>query len=276
VCNINAIFNKNGKETDILTSLINVMTYNSFKSNKDGDGAIGFTKNKIKIHKSVSKIKYEEKYRTIISHQRFATGGEKDVINVHPHIGKRFLLIHNGVLSNMGDNKLCDSGHFLRELETKLGEEENIYEKLKQYLSTISGTFSMFLWDKKYKQLYYFKEFSTNMYFAENEDWLIMSTLKDNMSYACWLLNIDANVAEIKHNTIWKVSTKGEFKSLGEFEKKQIEYKSNYYGYGGYSYISSKEKQTTLKEKTYEEICEENKDVIKKALDFIREVKNES
>jgi len=261
MCHINVIINKNKKETELLTSVINAMTYSSYKSNKDGDGALLFSKTKMSIVKNTSKIKYNGKYNMIISHQRYATGGKKDVLNAHPHIGKRFICIHNGVFSYLGDNEKSDSIHFLDDLEKAVGDEEKIYDKVKEYLSTISGTFSVFLYDKLYKKIYYFKEYSTNFYFSENDEWLIMSTSKENVDYGRFILDVEKEPQQLKEYVIWEVERDGNFIKLGDFKKKEVEYKS-YYGN-----TSTLSKYTNTK--SYEEICEENKDIIELALSYI-------
>jgi glucosamine 6-phosphate synthetase-like amidotransferase/phosphosugar isomerase protein len=273
MCHINVIINKKQKVTSKIVDVINTMTYASYKTNKDGDGAVLFNKDKTSYVKNTKKNLYIGKFNAIVSHQRFATGGTKDVLNAHPHIGKRFLLIHNGVMSSLGDRALCDTGHFLKELEEKIGDKKDIYEPLKEYLATISGTFSMFLWDNKYKKLYYFKEYSTNMVLVENDEWLVMSTSKENVEYANWVLGINDIPEDVKHEIIWEVSFDGTFTEIGTFKKK--EYVSSYYGYNNLSYYKSPTKKEEDVEKSYEEICEENKNVIQKALDYIRGVKDE-
>lgn len=274
MCNINFVINKKGRETEVITHLINVMTHASFKSNKDGDGAVFFNKKGMSTLKSDKKILYTGKHRAIISHQRWGTSGTKEAINAHPHIGKRFILIHNGVFSNMGDSKLCDSIEFLNKLEEKVGDTKEIYQPIKEYVSEVSGSFSVFLYDMKYKKLYYFKEKSTNMFCVENDEWLVMSTKDDNVLFANWFLGINQKDSlSVEHEEFYEVKDNGEFDSWGKITKKEISYygnnsKSSYSGgaYGYYSYGYQKPK-------TYEEICEEHKDVIQQALDYIKEEK---
>jgi hypothetical protein len=59
------------------------------------------------------------------------------------------------------------------------------------------------------------------MYFVENDDWLVMSTSKENINLSNWFLDINKDIEEIKHERIYKVSLNGGFEVLGDFQKKQ-------------------------------------------------------
>jgi len=108
----------------------------------------------------------------IIMHFRRTTSGP-GAKNTQPIVGNRFVAIHNGVFSGLGDHEQSDTSEFVSNLE-KLYEVAALRGKAKEkafleaYLETIGGWYSIFFYSIITKQLYYFRN-GASFYSYENE-----------------------------------------------------------------------------------------------------------
>ncbi len=223
MCNINIIVNKSEKYKNLLF-VLNSITKESFKNNNDGEGFIEIDKKgEIFIKKDVNKIKYnKEKINIILTHQRKSTSGF-GAENTHPHESKNFLMLHNGVIFNESDHKKSDSRIYLDNLQKIYNNLGNTINSIKKSENSLFGSYSIVLFDKKHKNIYYYKNDLTSMYFIDTNDVLIMSTDLNNMLLVCNILKIDNK--EIKHahdNTIYEISKNGLFK-ISNIVKKEYE-----------------------------------------------------
>jgi predicted glutamine amidotransferase len=93
---------------------------------------------------------YEGPIWELIGHARMATSGTHNVENAHPLItaNGRFIVMHNGVFTNIGDETRSDSGVFCDMLNASDGDFQKTFDK-------VHGYWSMFILDKNTKDLYY-------------------------------------------------------------------------------------------------------------------------
>jgi len=207
MCNINIIKNKTGKNKNLL-GLLNTMTQNSFYYNNDGEGFIALTDtNQVFIGKSAEKIKYKNpNFKTIITHQRKSTSGYS-FNNIHPHETEHFLLIHNGIVHNDNTIEKSDSRIYVEDLEKEYNKTGNVVQAIKRLSKKTMGSYSIVIFDKKTQDIYYYKEFMTNMFYVDTKDILIMSTSEANVAYACSVLKIDENlILPVKDDIIYKIT----------------------------------------------------------------------
>jgi hypothetical protein len=182
---INKPLNQNDKK-----QFINLMRKGAV-SNKD---AFGLFTNSITFK---SKSKVEDKIKNdilltlvneantnwLVGHNRLTTQGkEDDNENNHPFETDNFKIVHNGIITNDKELKEeyklkytveTDSAIFPYLLEYKLKnnkDNKTFIELVRDTIELITGSYSIFLLDKRNDNLYYFKSSSTNFTFNLYED----------------------------------------------------------------------------------------------------------
>lgn len=168
----------------------------------------GFILNGIRLVPEKIKGKKQNKEEPIIAPEEIE---EEEVptlrfnnnVNNHPFELGDLILVHNGVISNAGslmeEHKVSteittDSfivifliNKFLKEFEAKgkKGSRSSlIAEAIKRTTNLISGSYSIFLFDKKENKLYYFKNNRSIFYFYKpNKDMIVGSTVFTNFEH---------------------------------------------------------------------------------------------
>lgn len=133
--------------------------------------------------KDIAQYLYEiqqdlKKDELLIIHYRLKTSGTGQ-INTQPLETKDFVLIHNGVFTGLGSATISDTLGFTANLTNLYGianiSKTNEEAFLKAYLEQTAGYWSLFIYSKKTKQLYYFRDGAQFSKFADG----IMYATKD-------------------------------------------------------------------------------------------------
>lgn len=167
------------------------------------DDAYGFFSEEGIIYKNNKRLEYkdvEEKLKGIkcnmlVGHNRFKTQGSADKMeNNHPFETENFIVVHNGVLRNDDELKQTynlnydvetDSYIIIALMEYFFSNNYTDEDAIKLTAELIQGSYSVLVYCKTTKRLFYFKEKNTDFYFGliENANWdlLVGSTDKDNI-----------------------------------------------------------------------------------------------
>lgn len=133
--------------------------------------------------KDIAQYLYElqqdlKKDELLIIHYRFKTTGTGQ-INTQPLETKDFILIHNGVFTGLGSSTLSDTLGFAANLASLYGianiTKKNEEAFFQAYLEQTAGYWSLFIYSKRTKQLYYFRDGAQFSKFADG----IMYATKD-------------------------------------------------------------------------------------------------
>jgi hypothetical protein len=239
---------------------MDVVSYNSFRTNDDGEGFWGFQNGKdIKQDRSFFKLRYApHTYWFLASHQRFKTSGD-GLENIHPHETKDLIIEHNGVFYALGDKDKSDTKKFAEKLQEEYDVQGgDLIKAIGELMPKMNGSYSVLILDKNTKRVYYFKDRATSMYKVENDKYLIMSTDEDNASFGKWFFEIDTKVEEVKPYVIYNILNG--FKSVGKF-KDYVDSKTYCAGYNYYSWESGKSEVVAVKDEIiYSDCCEHERD----------------
>ena len=135
----------------------------------------------------------------LVGHNRFTTSGaQSDNRNNHPFENDDWIVVHNGVLccdehikaqKKFEYDEEVDSIIILKLLEYYKGIGKTTIECLKETAEELNGSYSVVVYNKNDKNLYYFKNGNTDFEWAliighDNEKRLVGSTKKDNLLYS--------------------------------------------------------------------------------------------
>jgi len=189
--------------------------YYCFKEDKSINGEV------FKLSGSVSNF-FNEKDGVIdtsnlnlaLLHTRAATHGDSDKNeNNHPFNTKRFILAHNGGISNnevlIRREKLdvvseCDSEVIVSMIQKHVDNGDDVAKAIKKTAEKLRGAFSCWLYDKKTDDIYFFKRTRPFEYFYDKERNIFIfastaSILSDAYEHATY-----SDCITLKENTIFK------------------------------------------------------------------------
>jgi len=194
--------------------------------------------------------------RFVVAHNRYTTAGAVKKTNSHPFFNKRFIWMHNGHISNYSllsekygfKNINVDSQIIGELLFRRCKNKTNILPDLKKTLEELTGGFSVFLYDKKTGNLYYFKHgqsFQFRLLTSKNDSIIVGCTDSYKLDYLYLFaeskkfgfkeLNykVDSYLTPID-NTIYEIKKSG-LNVVGCFDVVKYVEKPKKYTYGKYN-----------------------------------------
>lgn len=156
MCGIVGYVGEDSAKDILLTGLKN-LEYRGYDSS-----GIAFKDNNIKIIKSVGKIKnLEDKlenedvdnYKMGIAHTRWATHGEANLVNAHPHTVGKVTLVHNGIIENakeLKDELISEGVNFNSETDTEVIAalinkylESDVIKTISKVMEILKGSYAL-------------------------------------------------------------------------------------------------------------------------------------
>ena len=236
MCEIQFIYKDGTLKKNDLDEFIKMMSFGSLKKHND---AWGFFTDKMclrmggEFDPDAKRDIYPLKSNFIIGHNRLATmgvgqswGGYKDKtkeevedLQHHPFELGDFMMVHNGVIHNAKSlfkkHKIqtpvkTDSfviiyliEHYFK-ISLKRSRQEKIIDAIQKATPKLTGWYSIVLYDKKGKKLYYFKDAVTKFHLCMiNESFLVGSTSKWNINHT--YLAEDKKCFTPKRNIIYHI-----------------------------------------------------------------------
>jgi predicted glutamine amidotransferase len=198
--------------------------------------------------KSDSKVNYFEysqdivKSRFVLTHQRIATSGRNSKMH-QPFMSENLVLMHNGIMSNFEEKGKSDTyvmfnllrKSFIKYLKKKEDRTAALVHAINDVFDEKSGSFSVVIFDRKDRRLFYFKNSTTNIHFYMFDDFMMFNTV----DYAKLLDKYNYKpIKNIKDNKIYTIDF-DDIVEVGEIKPaKNVVYKWG--GKDGWSYKSLK------------------------------------
>ena len=207
---------KSAKE--ILVSGLKNLEYRGYDSS-----GIAFKKSDhVEVIKSVGKIKdLEEKlikenldmYKIGIAHTRWATHGEANLVNSHPHTVGKVTIVHNGIIENAKELKeeLISQGvKFISETDTEIIAalinkylESDIIKTLTKVMSILKGSYALGIIIEDVDKIYVVKKDSPLVIgIGEGENFFASDITAINMFTNKFVFLNDYDIAEVTKENI--------------------------------------------------------------------------
>ncbi|MDE7100224.1 MAG: class II glutamine amidotransferase, partial [Anaeroplasmataceae bacterium] len=134
-----------------------------------------------------------------IGHTRWATHGEPNAINAHPHksLNNRFIIVHNGIIENYQSLKFeyLKEYEFLSETDTEImvdliehfSLELSVSDAIRKTMSVIEGSYACLVLDT---------EDFDHIYFFKNESPLLLGKSKNGIGFASDLTGLIGKMDE--------------------------------------------------------------------------------
>lgn len=208
---------KSAKE--ILVSGLKNLEYRGY----DSSGIALKNHDNIEVIKSVGKIKkLEEKlekenldlYKIGIAHTRWATHGEANLVNAHPHTVGKVTIVHNGIIENakeLKDELISQGVNFNSETDTEVIAalinkylENDIIKTLTKVMSILKGSYALgIMIEKVVDKIYVAKKDSPLVIgIGEGENFFASDITAINMFTNKFVFLDDYDIAEVEKENI--------------------------------------------------------------------------
>ncbi|MBQ7308140.1 MAG: glutamine--fructose-6-phosphate transaminase (isomerizing) [Clostridia bacterium] len=186
MCGICGYIGKNAKE-NILEKL-SLLEYRGY----DSCGMAFFENKKIKVVKTTQKIKhlkqkleFEDVGNVGIGHTRWATHGEANEVNAHPHISQnnKWSVVHNGIIENYNElkTKYLTNAKFRSQTDTEVIpyllelDGNNIYSFI-SICNLLKGSFALCAICDSSPNSMYLAKYKSPLYVAQNKEGIICAS----------------------------------------------------------------------------------------------------
>ena len=220
MCGITGYIGKNNNAISVVINGLESLEYRGYDS-----AGIAYTynnkltiiKEKGKIANLKKKINFDIKSNLAIGHTRWATHGEPNKINSHPHSSGKFTIVHNGIIENYIELKeeLIKNGYSFKsstDTEIAVAYIDYIYKKEKDILKTLNRVTKSFrgsyalgvICSNDLNHLYALRKTSPLIIAKGNNENYIASDVPAILKYTNkYILLDDYDIAKITHDNIY-------------------------------------------------------------------------
>ena len=219
MCGIIGYIGKEKKALDVLINGLKHLEYRGY----DSAGIAYILDKKITIKKEPGRISnleriidFNKKTNIGIGHTRWATHGEANKINSHPHSSGHITVVHNGIIENYLDLKkeLISNGYtFLSETDTEVAaallndiynQEKDMLKTIKLFKERVIGSYAMaILCDDDTDSIYIVKKGSPLIIGLGEDSNYIASDILAILDYTNkYIILDDGDYGQIKENKI--------------------------------------------------------------------------
>ena len=197
MCGIVGYIGKKYNCIEVLMKGLESLEYRGY----DSAGISYYKDNEIKTIKEKGKLKYlkekinfNDKSSIGIAHTRWATHGEANITNAHPHTCEKITLVHNGIIENYETLRedLTNKGYkFKSETDTEVAavllndlykEEKDMIKAIKKLIKTLKGSYALAILTDQ-NVLYAVKNKSPLILGIDDNDYFLASDIPAILSY---------------------------------------------------------------------------------------------
>ena len=255
MCGIIGYIGKNKNALEILINGLEHLEYRGY----DSAGIAYITDNKLEIIKEKGRIKnlkknidFDKESSLGIAHTRWATHGEANKINAHPHRCGNITIVHNGIIENYIEikNELIKLGYTFKsdtDTEVACALLDYLYKKYNdinlsiiEFKKRIKGAYAIgMIIDNDFNNLYVIKNKSPLIIGTSKNENFIASDVPAIIDYTNKYITLeDGQFAKINSDNIEVFNNDG--KEIKK-EIKKFEGDSNSISKGGYEHFMKKE-----------------------------------
>ena len=217
MCGIVGYVGKDNQAIKKTISCLEKLEYRGY----DSAGIAYIYNNEVIISKEQGRIKnlkdkldFDRKSNLAIAHTRWATHGEANSINAHPHKVGNVTIVHNGIIENYIDlkQKLIDEGYtFKSDTDTEVAcatidylykENNDILNSLNKFTETVKGSYALgIIFDDDINTLYAIRKDSPLILGVEDNNYFIASDIPAILEYTNKYIILDDNeIVKINNN----------------------------------------------------------------------------
>lgn len=235
MCELFFAYNTKGKLADeSIIELLRFAKYNADRHN-DGFGVFRDDGQIYKVPKQFRSKQFKRAFRFckgakfIVAHIRTKTQGEKCYKNTHPFALNKFVLAHNGNLTNLEHKTKTDSEMALRKIYHQKKARKTV-TKIKRAFKDIEGWYSIFCYDKKDKDLYYFRTTAgftfayfpaLNTIFGATDEDVLKAMFAELKMGVFWVRKYNRTIFEPEEDVIYKIGSNG-LSIVGDIENSYV------------------------------------------------------
>lgn len=170
MCGIVGYVGKNGNCVRVLSDGLKRLEYRGYDSAGIAyidNNNLSVIKEKGKLENLINKINFNKKANLGIGHTRWATHGEANKINAHPHVTGKFAVVHNGIIENEKEirKQLEDKGYkFISDTDTEVisalldyyySKNNDVLKSITAAKDTLKGAYALGIICTDYKDILY-------------------------------------------------------------------------------------------------------------------------
>ena len=219
MCGITGYIGKNNNAIKVVIDGLESLEYRGYDSAGiayTDNNKINIIKEKGKIINLKSNIDFNIKSNLAIGHTRWATHGEPNKINSHPHQSNKFTIVHNGIIENyieLKEELLKNNYTFKSSTDTEIAAAyiDFVYKKEKNILKTLNyitkifrGSYALgIICNDDLDNLYAVRKTSPLIIAEGNDENYIASDVPAILKYTNkYILLDDYEIAKISSNNI--------------------------------------------------------------------------
>ena len=199
MCGIIGYVGKDNKAIEKTISCLEKLEYRGY----DSSGIAYISNNNVEIIKEKGRIKklkdrlnFETPSNVAIAHTRWATHGEANTTNAHPHRVGNVTIVHNGIIENYIElkQKLLNEGYnFKSETDTEVAcatidyfyqRSKNILTSLNEFIKIVKGSYALgIIFDEDLNTLYAIRKDSPLILGVAEESYFVASDVPAILEY---------------------------------------------------------------------------------------------